>query len=73
MPHTYDQDGKRRTITGSTSTKVADDSILANLRRRWPSELDGITDSQLLDEYDQFAASDWFGDNDARFLEWIGA
>ena len=68
----YDEDDLRRTITGNISTRVADENIVYNLRFRFKETIvETLNDRELLNEYDSFAVSDWFGNNDERFLEWI--
>ena len=50
----------------------ADKQIVSNLRQHFGDKLVEFTDSKLALEYLAFALSDWHGDNDARFLEWLG-
>ncbi len=68
----YDDNGNRRTVAGTRSSRIADNALLDNLRFRWP-QLSDLSDQRLVNEYDEFAVSDMFGDNDARFLEWLEA
>lgn len=68
----YNDEGYRTTKLGHKSHKKADENLLHNLRFRWSEELKEISDESLLDSYDEFALSEEFGDNDARFLEFIG-
>jgi hypothetical protein len=67
----YDENGVRVNIHGSRTTRIADENLLYNLRYRWKTELAEFSDAQLINEYWEFSMSDWFGDNDARFLEWM--
>lgn len=67
----YDERGYRTTRRGNRSSRIEDEAILYNLRTRWPKELEHLSDQMLIDTYDDFARSDMFGDNDARFLEWM--
>lgn len=69
----YDEQGYRTSITGCRSSRIADDNLVYNLRFRWPVELDGFSDAELVNHYDEFALSDWFGNNDERFLEWLAS
>lgn len=67
----YDDNGVRTSITGCRSTRIEDEAIVSNLRFRWAKELENYTDAQLVNEYDEFALSELFGDNDERFLQWL--
>jgi hypothetical protein len=67
----YSEAGYRVNIVGCRSSFIEDNNIVYNLRQRWPNELEGLSDVVLVNEYDQFAMSEMFGDNDARFLEWL--
>lgn len=67
----YDEHGYRRNAAGSRSSRTEDNAIVYNLRFRWPTELGEVSDQMLLNAYDTFAMSDWFGGNDERFLEWL--
>lgn len=67
----YDDKGFRRTITGSKSHYTTDNNIVSNLRFRWPKELEAYSDVKLINEYDEFASSDQFGNNDENFLEFL--
>lgn len=49
-----------------------DRNIVSNLRHRWSEELKKFTDEQIAEDYRDFSQSDYYGDNDARFLEWMG-
>lgn len=71
--NSYDERGFRITETGSCVSRVADEALLYNLRFRWKEELKQFSDATLINEYDNFALSDMWGDNDARFLEWMSA
>lgn len=50
----------------------ADKNTISNLRSRWKAETAQLTDEELLAEYKDFSQSDWHGNNDERFLEWLG-
>lgn len=67
----YDENGYRTTINGGRSSRTEDEAIIYNLRYRWPRELANISDARLVNEYDQFALSELWGDNDERFLAWL--
>lgn len=67
----YDENGFRTNIAGCRSSVTEDNAIVSNLRFRWPKELEHLSDVALVNEYDKFAISDWFGNNDERFLDWI--
>jgi len=69
----YDSQGYRTTINGCRSSKTADESLVHNLRHRWPTELAEYSDQKLVNEYDEFALSDDFGNNDEKFLDWIAS
>ena len=69
--NSYDENGVRITVTGCTSTKTADDNLLYNLRFRWKDAVAHISDAALINAYDEFSLTDMFGDNDARFLDFI--
>lgn len=76
MPHlrfNYNDEGYRTTITGHKSHIRTDQNIRDNLRFAWKgySAIDRLTDEELLNIYDEFAMSDYFGDNDARFAEFV--
>ena len=60
-------------VTTESKDSIYNRAVIRNLRRRWPTELSRFTDMELLNEYGQFMMSDYSGDNDARFLEWVGA
>lgn len=67
----YNENGYRVNAAGSRSHMTEDNAIVDNLRRRWTKELEEISDQTLLNAYDTFALSDYFGNNDAQFLEWL--
>jgi hypothetical protein len=67
----YDANGYRTNAAGCRSSRIEDEAIVYNLRSRWPKELEAMSDQALLNTYDQFALSEDFGDNDAKFLEWV--
>ena len=67
----YDSAGYRVNHMGCKTSKIEDEAIIDNLRRRWPEQLVDISDATLVNEYDSFALSDQFGDNDERFLAWL--
>lgn len=71
--NSYDEKGYRLTITNCRSSKIQDEAIVYNLRFRWPNELSEISDAELVNIYDCFAASDDFGNNDEKFLEYMNA
>jgi hypothetical protein len=71
--NSYDMNDQRMTITGCRSTKMQDDAILYNLRHTWGEQVAHLSDAELVNTYDEFAASDWFGNNDERFMEWVKA
>lgn len=50
-----------------------DKNVVRNLRGRWTDTLSVIDDKTLAYIYLQYSYSDYHGDNDARFLEYIGA
>jgi len=50
----------------------ADQNIVNNLRFRWREQLTPYSDEMLAEEYEAFGQSDMHGNNDARFLEWLG-
>jgi len=60
-------------VTTESKDSMFNRAVIRNLRRRWPKELEHLTNELLVSEYSQFMISDYSGDNDARFLEWIGA
>ena len=51
--------------------RFGDDTVCANLRRRWPEELKRFSDLELAAEYSDFSMSELAGNNDERFLEWM--
>jgi hypothetical protein len=55
-----------------TRSEQGNQNIVRNLRFRWKKELEHLSDEELLKEYEDFGFSDMSGDNDARFLEWLG-
>jgi hypothetical protein len=65
----YDESGYRITITGSKTSRIADNNLRDNLRFRWANEFADWSDQKLVNAYDEFAMSEMFGDNDERFLE----
>lgn len=67
----YDESGWRTNNNGNRTSRREDETIVKNLRFRWPNELSAFTDQTLVNEYDDFAYSEMFGDNDALFLEWM--
>lgn len=52
---------------------TGDLTTCSNLRQHFP-RLDKTSwpDETLAEEYRTFSLSDMYGDNDARFLEWLG-
>lgn len=63
----YNADGYRRNINGNRSHYAEDEAIVRNLRYRFPNLLSNRSDQFIVNAYDEFAASDMFGDNDERF------
>lgn len=53
------------------ATKFANQMLVNNLRFRWSSELKHLTDAQLVALYDDFAISEYYGNNDENFLKYI--
>jgi len=45
--------------------------IVPNLRRRWPKELEHLSDNDLAELYEHFSQSEDHGNNDAKFLSWV--
>lgn len=45
--------------------------LVSNLRGRWPKECKRYTNAELVSMYDSFAISEDYGDNDAKFPEWL--
>lgn len=50
--------------------RFRNEQLLRNLRYAHPS-LGNISDSKLVEIYDDFAISEYYGDNDARLMEFI--
>lgn len=50
--------------------RFRDEQLLRNLRYTFPG-LGNITDSKLIEIYNDFAISEYYGNNDERFLEFI--
>lgn len=67
----YDEQGYRLTAAGTRSHKAADANLLVNLRFAFGERVMKYSDQKLVNEYDEFAMSDMYGDNNARFLEWL--
>lgn len=67
----YDANGYRMTITGARSSRTEDDNLLYNLRFRYGALIAFMSDTQVVNCYDEFASTDMFRDNDARFLEFL--
>lgn len=67
----YDTTGHRVNSQGCSTTRTEDEAILTNLRHRWPEQLAKFSDATIINDYDAFALTNWFGDNDERFLEWM--
>lgn len=51
--------------------RLTDANIVFNLRSRWPKNLKRFTDLELASEYSDFGQSEYFGNNDEKFLEWL--
>lgn len=66
----YDEDGFRTTRMGNRSHRAADNAIRDNLRFAFPQYAEQ-SDQWLVNQYDEFAASDMFGNNDERFPEFV--
>lgn len=67
----YDANGFRINNHGNRSHKTEDEAIISNLRFRWPEQLKEVSDVMLVNLYDDFYWSEYFGYNDERFLEFI--
>lgn len=67
----YDDEGYRINKNGNRSSRIADDNLVSNLRFRWREELYHLPDAALVNLYDDFALSEYEGDNDSRFLEFV--
>lgn len=67
----YDKDGYRTNIVGCRSSRTEDEAIVYNLRHRWNTELANISDVALVNAYDEFAMSEFFGNNDEEFLRFL--
>lgn len=53
------------------ATRMANEALVKNLRFRWKDELSTFSDDKLVNMYDEFAMSEYVGDNDERFLEFV--
>lgn len=51
--------------------KIRNAALLHNLRFRWKTELEDYSDDELVALYDDFAISDWYGNNDEKFLSYV--
>lgn len=67
----YNEDGFRVTINGHRSSRIADETIVYNLRFKWQVELAEVSDAELVNIYDEFAMTEGFGNNDEGFLPFL--
>lgn len=51
--------------------RFRNEALLRNLRQRWKQELSHLTDNQVITIYDDFAVSEYHGNNDEHFLQFI--
>lgn len=68
----YDANGYRTNCVGCRSSRTEDEAICYNLRHTWGARVAHLSDTELVNEYDRFAMSDMFGNNDERWMEWLG-
>lgn len=55
----------------ATQVKFRNEMLLYNLRFRWKNELAHIADRRLVQLYDDFAVSEFYGNNDEHFLQFV--
>lgn len=67
----YDDNGYRRSVTGCRSSRTEDEAIVYNIRATWGALVADMSDQQIVNEYDEFAMSDMWGNNDERWPEWL--
>lgn len=67
----YDEGGLRVNRHGNRSSMIEDVAIISNLRFAHGEAIAHLSNAALVNAYDDFFWSDMFGDNDARFLEFI--
>lgn len=67
----YDDGGFRVNRHGSKSHKTEDIAIINNVRFMFKEKVEHLSDSALVNAYDDFFWSGMHGDNDARFLEFL--
>jgi hypothetical protein len=69
--NSYNDRDERMTITGNRTTRIADENLLHNLRHTWGQKAEHLSDAALINLYDEFALSEDWGDNDAKFEQWL--
>lgn len=67
----YDENGYRLTVNNCRSHRVADESLVRNLRFKYGNDLANISDQQIVNSYDYFSVSDDFGDDDLWLEHWL--
>jgi hypothetical protein len=67
---------KLELLLGEAQRIVCDErvnrQIESNLRVKFGDKIADVDYATLVEEYNNFARSDWFGNEDERFLEWLG-
>lgn len=51
--------------------KNSDKNVVDNLRHKFSDLLTGYSDEKIAEEYGHFSTSDYYGNNDERFIEWL--
>ena len=67
----YDENGFRINKHGNRTSRTQDDSIIYNMRFKHRNELAKYSDAEVVNLYDDFFWSEFHGDNDERFLEFL--
>ena len=67
----YDDNGYRTNRHGNRSSRIEDEAIISNIRFAHSAAVAHLSDAAVVNAYDDFFWSDMFGDNDARFAEFV--
>jgi len=67
----YDESGMRVNRHGNRSSITADIQIVSNLRFAHGDAIAHLNNASIVNAYDDFYWSDMYGDNDARFPEFV--
>lgn len=58
-------------MLSAEQVRFRNEALLRNLRQRWPQELSHLDDAKLVTIYDDFFSSEYHGNNDEHFLQFI--